>query len=172
MESGFRRWCRRLTILVGCAVASPAHSMDMISGLFGGGDEEKAAAAEPEKTDGGHGGGGGADAEGGSVDDSVYMQIDSLTAPVIVRQRVRAHIMLTLSLEVPSLSDKSTVARAMPRLRDAMLRDLYAAPIVREEDTGLIDMDGLRDRMIQVARATIGKELVKDIMIIRAIRSS
>jgi hypothetical protein len=170
MESGFRRWCRRLTILVGCAIASPAQSMDMISGLFGGGGEERAAAG-PETSDdmgGGHGGGG----EGGAVDDSVYMQIDSLTAPVIVRQRVRAHILLTLSLEVPSVSDKSTVARAMPRLRDAMLRDLYAAPIVREDDTGLIDMETLRERMIQVARATIGTDLVKDILIVRAIRSS
>lgn len=168
MESAFRRWCRRLTMVVCCAVASPAHSMDMISGLLGGGEAgEEQAAAAPEKDDGQGGG-----AAGEALDDSVYMQIDSLTAPVIVRQRVRAHILLTLSLEVPSLSDKSTVARAMPRLRDAMLRDLYAAPIVREEDTGHLDMEGLRERMIQVARATIGKDLVKDILIVRAMRSS
>jgi hypothetical protein len=172
MESGFRRWCRRLTILVGCAIASPAHSMDMISGLFGGGGEEEAHAEAKPAGDHGGGHGGGDGAASGSVDDSVYIQIDSLTAPVIVRQRVRAHILLTLSLEVPSISDKSTVARAMPRLRDAMLRDLYATPIVREDDSGHLDMETLRERMIQVARATIGTDLVKDILIVRAMRSS
>lgn len=166
MESAFRRWCRRLIILVGCGIASPAQSMDMISGLFGGGASDQEH-AEAETADDKHGGG-----ASGGVDDSVYIQIDSLTAPVIVRQRVRAHILLTLSLEVPSISDKSTVARAMPRLRDAMLRDLYAAPIVREDDTGHLDMETVRERMIQVARATIGKDLVKDILIVRAMRSS
>lgn len=164
-ESAFRRWCRRLVILLGCAIATPAQSMDMISGLLGG-DETASEEGEAKGEEG-------AEVAEGSVDDgSVYIQIDSLTAPVIVRQRVRHHILLTLSLEVPSMSDKNQVARVMPRLRDAMLRDLYAAPIVREEDTGHLDIESLRTRMIAVAKATIGSDMVKDVLVVRAMRSS
>ncbi|MEQ9640882.1 MAG: hypothetical protein RIM84_12745 [Alphaproteobacteria bacterium] len=163
-ESAFRRWCRRLVILLGCAIATPAQSMDMISGLLGG--------DETASEDGEANGEASADAEGSVNDGNVYIQIDSLTAPVIVRQRVRHHILLTLSLEVPSMSDKNQVARVMPRLRDAMLRDLYASPIVHTEDSGHLDMEGLRERMIAVARATIGTDMVKDILIVRAMRSS
>jgi hypothetical protein len=161
-----------MIVAAGCAVSSPAQSMDLVSGLFGDGADKPAEAQDVVAADQGSGGGEDAEAATDSGEDGHYIQVDALTAPVIVRQRVRHHILLTLSIEVPRVSDKNQVARVMPRLRDAMLRDLYAAPIVREEDSGHLDLESLRERMLAVARQTVGTDIIKDVLVVRAMRSS
>lgn len=100
-----------------------------------------------------------------------YIQLDPLAAPVIGGGRVRYNVMLTLSLEIGGgPEDKANVARLVPRLRDAMLRDLYARPVVRDEESGRIDLESVKDRMFTVARNVVGERVVRDLLVVSAVR--
>ena len=93
-----------------------------------------------------------------------------MSAPVIAGNQVKFNVMLTLSLEVKDLAAKNDVIRKLPRLRDAMLRDLHASPVVRNEEAGRFDLDAIKARMTTVARRVITNDLVRDVLVVSAVR--
>lgn len=100
----------------------------------------------------------------------VFLQLEPLTAPVMEGNRLRQQIILTLSVEFASTDARDDLLRKLPRLRDAMLRDLFAESILRADGTGAIDLDELKARMLQVARGVVGGEQVRNILVVKAVR--
>jgi flagellar basal body-associated protein FliL len=101
-----------------------------------------------------------------------YVQLDPLAAPVIGGGKVRYNVMLTLSVEIADQSHKAEIARLMPRLRDAMLMELYARPVVRDDESGRIDLESVKERMFTVAREVMGQKIVRDLLVVSAVRTS
>lgn len=133
------------------------------TGIIGGGTE--AEAGDPAE--------GEAKNETASVFDSepVYLQLDPLTAPVIVNRRVSAQVILILSLQVKDLSAKDDITSSVPRLRDAMLRELYDKPVVREQSDGSIDIIGIKARMLKVAQSIYDTDQVLDVLVVKAVQT-
>jgi flagellar basal body-associated protein FliL len=100
-----------------------------------------------------------------------YVQLDPLAAPVIGGGKVRYNVMLILSVEIADPSQKAEVARLMPRLRDAMLMELYARPVVRDDESGRIDLESVKERMFTVARDVVGQKIVRDLLVVSAVRT-
>ena len=103
--------------------------------------------------------------------DAVYMEMKPLSAPVFEKNKILFNVMLTLSLELPSVTDKDDVAAMMPRIRDAMLGELYQSGLLRNERTGRYDLQRLKRRMLKVARNAVpDKELITNVLVIDAVR--
>lgn len=107
---------------------------------------------------------------GAASAESIYIQLDPMSAPVFENNRVRHNIFLVLSLEVADNSLRRDVSAAMPRLRDAMIRDLYGTPVVSDE-SGALDIEGLRSRMLSIAQRVVGTDVVLDLFIVKATKT-
>ena len=129
-------------------------------------------------------GGGGALYATGMFDDAVeeaagvpaepiatYVEMKPLSAPVINKaNKVLFNVLLVMSLEVSDSSVKDDIARMMPRLRDRMLRELYANGIMRHDGTGRFDLEGVKERMLNVAQGTVKADMIRDVLVVSAIR--
>ena len=104
--------------------------------------------------------------------EAAYVQLDPLAAPVIGGGKIRYNVMLTLSVEVAEQSHKADVTRLMPRLRDALLMELYTRPVTRNDESGRIDLESVKERMFTVAREVVGEKIVRDLLVVSAIRTS
>lgn len=101
----------------------------------------------------------------------VFVPMDVLAAPIIVDGRVRNQVLLSLSLQVKDQSARNDVIAKMPRLRDAMLQDLYTEPVVREGSSGAIDINGVKARLLAIAHRVMGSERVRDVLVIKAVQT-
>jgi flagellar FliL protein len=109
--------------------------------------------------------------EKAALDAMTYVALDPLAAPIIEGRRVTRQVILTLSLQVRSLSAKNDVASIMPRLRDAMLSELYENPVIAVDGNGTIDIVGLKQRMLDVANGLVGPNKVHDVLVIKAVQT-
>ena len=124
-------------------------------GIVGGGDAVAGAEAEPP-------------AEPDVT--YTYIEMKPLAAPVIQGNRVLFNVLLTLSIEVSEQTEKERIARFMPRLRDAMLRELHQHPIRRHAEASRFDLDEVKGRMLRIVQDTTRNEAVNDVLVIAAVR--
>lgn len=97
----------------------------------------------------------------------VYLEMPSLTIPVIRGGAVARYIVLKVSLELVDKSMEEDVNERIPRLRDAFLRDLhgYFGTIPVGERLNVLPV---KKRLAKVSRAVLGKGVVQDILITNA----
>jgi hypothetical protein len=93
-----------------------------------------------------------------------------LSAPVFADNDIAFNVLLTFSLELSDTSYRDEVARIMPRLRDAMVRDLYARGVRRRGGSGRFDLEGVKKRMLKIASRTVEDEMIRDVLVVSAIR--
>ena len=105
-----------------------------------------------------------------AMEDGVYVRIDNLSIPVIVGKRVRHSILLSITLQVPNSRAKTDIMAVMPRLRDALLRDLFTRPVQEDRTTGAIDLDDLKRRLLDTARTVADPDDVNDVLVLKAVR--
>lgn len=94
-----------------------------------------------------------------------YVDIDPINVAVIQNNRPRSVVQITVKLEVASEKDANAIQKKMIRLTNALVTDLhdFLPRLLREVD--YIELDLLRDRMQFVADKTLGKGLVKQVLI-------
>ena len=155
---------KKIIIIAGAAVvllgggAGGLFATGMLDSVLGGAeqhDEEAAEAkAKAEKLEQAH--------------ESIYVELSPMMAPVIVGSRVKQQVMLTMSLQVKDLGAKNDLVRIMPKMRDAMLRELFDRPLIRDDGDGTINIRDIKARMLVVAHSLLNKEQVQDVLIVRA----
>ena len=165
-------------LLFGGGGAGALFALGIVGGSDGGDDEAKAeveaeakveveveakveAKVEPEPEP---------EAEPEPVQAATYIELKPLAAPVIQGNRVLFNVLLTLSIEISDQTEKETVARFMPRLRDAMLRELHQIPIKRLDDNSRFDLAEVKGRMLKIVRDTTRNKAVRDVLVIAAFR--
>lgn len=154
---------RKLAIVAGLAVLFGVGGGGVYAAGFVGGPAPAEASAKKEAK---------AEAASRTLPEVAYIQLDPLAAPVIGGGKVRYNVMLTLSVEIADQSHKAEISRLMPRLRDAMLMELYARPVVRDDESGRIDLESVKERMFTVACDVVGEKIVRDLLVVSAIRTS
>ncbi len=155
---------KKLVIIAGLAVLFGVGGGGVYAtGLLSGPTPAEASAKEAKAE---------AEAPSRTLPEAAYIQLDPLAAPVIGGGKIRYNVMLTLSVEVAEQSHKADVTRLMPRLRDAMLMELYARPVTRNDESGRIDLESVKERMFTVAREVVGEKIVRDLLVVSAVRTS
>lgn len=104
------------------------------------------------------------------VAEALFVQFDPISAPVIANGRVEYQVLLTLSLQVADLGAKNDVNAVLPRLRDAMHRELFTTPILRDDETGAIDLNDLKKRVLRLTRNMVDREGIEDVLILKVLR--
>jgi flagellar basal body-associated protein FliL len=93
------------------------------------------------------------------------VDLDQINVAIIQNERPRSVVQITVKLEVANEKDAAAVQKRMVRLTSALITDLhdFLPRLLREVDH--IELDLLRDRMQYVADKTLGKGLVKQVLI-------
>jgi len=155
---------RKIVVVAGLAAALVLGAGGAFTGGAPGGVAPAEASAKKESK-------GEGDDQSRKLPETAYVQLDPLAAPVIGGGKVRYNVMLTLSLEIGDQANKANVTRIMPRLRDAMLMELYARPVVRDDESGRIDLEAVKERMFGIARDVVGGGVVRDLLVVSAVRT-
>ncbi len=108
--------------------------------------------------------------KGVDVEDDYILRLDPLSAPIMYKGKIRQQLSLVVNLKVSDQSVRQRLVRMMPRLRDAILSELFAYPVVSDEDSGMIDLLGLKERLLDVAKDVGGDDNVQDLFIVTAMR--
>ena len=94
-----------------------------------------------------------------------YLDLDPINVVIIQDARPRSVVQISAKLEVANEKDAEAVRKRMIRLTSALVTDLhdFLPRLLREVDH--IDLDLLRDRIQYVADKTLGKGLVRQVLI-------
>ncbi|MSO85139.1 MAG: hypothetical protein EXR02_02900 [Rhodospirillales bacterium] len=94
-----------------------------------------------------------------------YMDIDPINVVVLQNNRPRSIVQITVKLEVASEKDSAIIQKRLIRLTSALITDLhdFLPRLLREVDQ--IEIDLLKDRIQYVADKTLGKGLVRQVLI-------
>ncbi len=144
-------------------------------GLFAMGMLDEPLGLNQEAAADGEGGGSGGEASGEGSDaeqvaEALFVQFEPISAPVIANGRVEYQVLLTLSLQVTDIGAKNDVNAVLPRLCDAMHTELFTKPILRDDETGAINLTDLKKRVLRLTRKMVGGEGIEDVLILKIMR--
>ena len=100
---------------------------------------------------------------------AIFLALQPFSAPVVYKDRVRYYVQLGVSLQLDSESSKDRVYKQMPRLRDAILRDLHGTSVLRPGSKRSINFDAVKSRLLAQAQSILGAEVVRDVLITHAV---
>ena len=100
---------------------------------------------------------------------AVFLALQPFSAPVVYKNRVRYYVQLGVSLQLDSESSKDRVYKQMPRLHDAILRDLHGTSVLRPGSKRSINFDAVKSRLLAQAQSILGAEVVRDVLITHAV---
>jgi hypothetical protein len=93
-------------------------------------------------------------------DEFAYIQLDSVTVPIITPKGLTQQLSIEMSLEVP-YENKAAIAKYQPRLLDAYIQDLYGALGAGFGLTknGVVDIQQIKQRIVAVTDKVLGPDL-------------
>ena len=100
-----------------------------------------------------------------------FLKLDPMAAPLPMAEgkKTRRQMILTLQLEV-SPSDAEKVNGLMPRIRDAFIREMFARPVGTPDGWDPGDLETVKGRLVQQATRVAGDGVVRDVLIVQAVR--
>lgn len=101
----------------------------------------------------------------------IYVNIERLPAAVTDSEgRTIGYVFLDISLELTGAEEQAFVTDRLPRIRDAFLRSISKDGISRPDEPGVIDFEGVGQRFKDTANAVLGREVIQQVLIPRALR--
>ena len=94
-----------------------------------------------------------------------FLDVDSLSVPVIRDGRLQKYIMLRLTLELKDAKAKSAAKEAMPLVKDAYLRDLHGYFADQPPKDDGIDVRVVKARLMRVSERLFGEGQVVNVLI-------
>ena len=91
--------------------------------------------------------------------------MDVLVIPIFQGEKVAATVQIQLKLEAANVESASEIARLLPRLSDAFLRDLYGfiPRHLRKEEH--LDVALIKDRLQFVGNKVAGPGVIKSVLV-------
>ncbi|MGH6953028.1 MAG: hypothetical protein ACREGL_02530 [Alphaproteobacteria bacterium] len=99
------------------------------------------------------------------VQGTFFVPIHNLMVPVVRGDRIERHVALTVALEVEGEESRMKVMRALPRLRDALLADLYSYLRLIDFDREPSFLPAVKTRLTAVANRTMGADTVRAVLV-------
>ncbi len=94
-----------------------------------------------------------------------FVTMDVLVIPIFQGEKVAATVQIQLKLEATNVENASEIARLLPRLNDAFLRDLYGfiPRHLRKEER--LDVALIKDRLQMVGDKVAGPGVIKSVLV-------
>ena len=94
-----------------------------------------------------------------------FVTMDVLVIPIFQGEKVAATVQIQLKLEAADVESASKIARLLPRLSDAFLRDLYGfiPRHLRKEER--LDVALIKDRLQLVGDKVAGPGVIKSVLV-------
>lgn len=95
-----------------------------------------------------------------------YLELKTLTLPVITDRGITQQVSMIVSLELP-YGEKAGVEAMTPRLADAFLQDLYGAFSANHDlmAGNVINVQAVKNRLTAVTTRVLGPEKVHDVLL-------
>jgi flagellar protein FliL len=96
---------------------------------------------------------------------AIFVDLESLAVAVIRNQRIEKQVVLQVSLEVPDEPARVKVSQALPRIKDAFIRDLYDYFALQAPGHEGINVEAIKKRLKRTADAVMGKDMIRAVLI-------
>ena len=100
-----------------------------------------------------------------TVPDALFVDLETLNIAVIHNRRVEKHVLLQVTLEVGNEETRTKVAKALPRIKDAFIRDLYDYYAVQTPGRRGINVEAIKRRLKRTADEVVGGDAVTKVLI-------
>ncbi len=94
-----------------------------------------------------------------------FVTMDVLVIPIFQGEKVAATVQIQLKLEATNLESASEIARLLPRLNDAFLRDLYGFIPRHLRKKERLDVALIKDRLQLVGDKVAGPGVIKSVLV-------
>jgi hypothetical protein len=95
-----------------------------------------------------------------------FVEVKEMIIPVIQSREVKGFFSVTFTLDCPSMSAHDKVQKYLPLLRDKIFWDLYILLGIIWRDDLYVDIQHFKQRLLRLAQQLLGKEAVKEVLII------
>lgn len=103
-----------------------------------------------------------------AADLPAFVELKPLLLPLVASDgRIIKHVYVHIGVEVASKQQADRLRPLMPRLRHALLRELYGVPLGQQDDPTRIDIDVIKTRLLPVARHAIDDIPITAIVVTR-----
>ncbi len=97
--------------------------------------------------------------------DSLFVDLESITIAVIRNRRIQKHLVLQVTLEVPDEESRAAVSHALPRVKDAFIKDLYDYYAIQQQGREGINVEAIKKRLKRTADEALGPGKVRAVLI-------
>lgn len=97
--------------------------------------------------------------------DTLFVDLESITIAVIRNRRIEKHVVLQVTLEVPDEESRAAVSHALPRVKDAFIKDLYDYYAVQPPGREGINVEAIKKRLKRTADEAMGPGKVRAVLI-------
>lgn len=94
-----------------------------------------------------------------------FVTMDVLVIPIFQGEKVAATVQIQLKLEAADVESASEIARLLPRLNDAFLRDLYGFIPRHLRKKERLDLALIKDRLQMVGDKVAGPGVIKSVLV-------
>lgn len=98
-----------------------------------------------------------------------FVDLETLNIAVIHNRRIEKHVVLQVSLEVVSDKARVTVSKALPRIKDAFIKDMYDYYAILPPGQRGVNVEAIKKRLKRTVDGVMRDGSVKDVLIQGAI---
>lgn len=99
-----------------------------------------------------------------------YLTLAPFTLPLFDGQDVVEQMTIVVALELVDEDQRQEVSRLVPKIRDAMYRELYNMVSFRRKGAALPEVDEFKVRLHRTVRPIVGEKLVKSLVVQQAFK--
>ncbi|MBL4612208.1 MAG: flagellar basal body-associated FliL family protein [Emcibacter sp.] len=100
--------------------------------------------------------------------DPQFVKVERMTLPLVQNNRVLGNMVIDFSLEVDGDENKMAVIRALPEIRDAMLRYYSDKPLGKAGSPRNVDYPRLKKALMDISNKVLHNPLVMRVMVVQA----
>jgi len=101
--------------------------------------------------------------------DAQFVDLETINIAVIRNRRVEKHVVLQVSLEIASEEVRAKVSKALPRIKDAFIKDMYDYYAIIPLNRKGVNVEAIKKRLKRTVATVMRDGSVKDVLIQGAI---
>jgi len=99
-----------------------------------------------------------------------YYTLSPFTLPLFDGEDITEQMTIVIALELAGSDKRADIERLVPKIRDAMYRELYNMVSFRRKGAPIPDVDMFKAHLSRVIRVVAGEKLVKTLLVQQAFK--
>jgi flagellar FliL protein len=101
--------------------------------------------------------------------DALFVDLETINIAVIRNRRIQKHVILQVSLEIASEEARQPVTKALPRIKDAFINEMYDYYAIVPANRKGVNVEAIKKRLKRTVDTVMRDDSVKDVLIQGAI---